>query len=318
MSTLGPDDDPNVVVGRQHPDDAGVYRMPGQDLLIQTVDIIAPIVNDPFMFGRIACANSLSDVYAMGGRPFAALNIACFPGKKLPLEVLAQTMLGAMETLREAGCAWLGGHTVEDPEFKFGFSVSGIVEGGPPYRIDRAQVGHVLALTKPLGTGVINQSLRRRAISDESAPYLEAQRAMAALNQPFVPAARAADASSATDITGFGLLGHTCQLAKASGVTLEIIKSQVPAFDGVRRLIEEGHVPGRAKQNKAKYGCRVSGLDRFEDSVLFFDPQTSGGILAVLPEDRVDTFITHMGDWEFGVHIIGRVLERGEHDVVLH
>lgn len=291
--------------------------MPGGDLLIQTVDVIAPIVNDPAMFGRIACANALSDIYAMGGRPFAALNIACFPSNTLPLEILEQTMIGAMDTLRQAGCALLGGHTVDDPEFKFGFSVSGVIEAGPTYSIDRAEVGHVLVLTKPIGTGVINQSLRKRVISDESAPYLQAQRSMSALNKSAAMAAREAQASSATDITGFGLLGHLGQFARASNVTMQVYRADIPAIEGVRELIAGGHIPKRAKENAAKYAGRVSGIRSFEESMFLFDPQTSGGLLAVVPEDRVDVFVSTMGNWEFGVHAIGRVTERGEHDVIV-
>lgn len=309
--------DESVLVGMDHPDDGGVLRMPGGDRLIQTVDLIAPIVNDPSIFGKIACANALSDVYAMGGRPFAALNIACFPQKKLPLSILKEVIEGANETLREARCALVGGHTVADPEFKFGFAVSGVVESGEILSIDRAAAGDVLVLTKPIGSGVVNQALRKRMIDDGSAPYLEAQASMCALNAPGLRAARAAKANAATDITGFGLLGHASQFARASRATFEISGSAVPVFGGVKALIAGGAIPGRAKDNIEAYAGRTEGIANDEDSILFFDPQTSGGLLVSVPEDQVSAFFAALGGWPFGAAVIGRVLARGRSDVVV-
>ena len=301
----------------EHPDDAGIVAMPGGDLLVQTVDLIAPIVNDPAAFGRIACANSLSDVYAMGGRPIAALNIACFPDKKLPIEVLQATMDGARAALAEAGCPLLGGHTVKDPEFKFGFSVSGIVEGGDPLTIDRARVGDLLVLTKPLGTGVVNQALRKGAIADDSTPYLQSQTSMGTLNAAGAWAARASDAHACTDITGFGLGGHAAQFARASGVTFALERAAWPSFDGVTELIAAGIHPAAAGANESAYGACVAGLGGDKDSRLLFDPQTSGGLLVALAEERLSEFRAHLGDWPLGVHVIGRVETAGEHDVVV-
>jgi selenide, water dikinase len=299
----------------QHPDDAAVVRLPNGDQIVQTVDIIAPIVDDPAMFGRIACANSVSDVYAMGGVPISALNIACFPAKSLPLSVLRTIMEGAIAALHEIDCALVGGHVVDDEELKFGFAVTGLVSG-PILSIDRARVNDVLVLTKPLGTGVVNQALRKDAITSRSDVYLEAERSMAALNAAPAEAARKVEASSATDITGFGLLGHSAQFARASGVTFEIDPGAVPAFDGVQALLRDGVCAGRAKVNAEAYRERIGGLKE-EHVGLLFDPQTSGGLMVLMEETRVDEFVRALGDWKLGAAVIGRVVQRRDRDVVL-
>jgi selenide,water dikinase len=307
----------NLVVGTRHPDDAAVYRMPGGDLLIQTVDLISPIVNDPATFGMIAAANSISDVYAMGGRPLTAMNIVAFPAKTLPLSVLKEIIEGALTKLREAQCLLVGGHTVADPELKFGLSVSGIVEGGETLSIDRARVGDVLLLTKPLGTGVVNQALRKGAIAEDSPSYQHAVRSMVALNAVGAQAARAAHAHSATDITGFGMLGHSAQFARASQVTFELERSRLPVMEGVLELISRGIKPGRSVDNAEAYRDRVTGLQSDEQATLLFDPQTSGGLLVSVPEADISTFVRSMGDWSLGVSVVGRVVPRRDHDVVV-
>ncbi len=301
----------------EHPDDAAVYRMPSGDRMIVTVDLIAPIVNDPRTFGKVACANSVSDVYAMGGRPLTALNIVCFPTKSLPYEVLHEVIAGSMEILREANCPLLGGHTVADEEFKFGFSVTGIVEGGETWSIDRAQVGHVLVLTKPIGTGVVNKGIKSGKLEDDSPLVLEAMRSMVALNARGAVAGRAAKASACTDITGFGLAGHAAQFAKASKVTFELHRDAVPTFEGIRKLIAGGTVAGRAKENWSAYKGRIGGELSENDGLLLFDPQTSGGLLLAIPESEVSTFKKALSDWELGAHVIGRVLPRQAHDLVV-
>ena len=301
----------------EHPDDAAVYRMPGGDLLVQTVDLIAPIVDQPAAFGKNAAANSLSDVYAMGGRPLTAMNIMCFPAKQLPLEILREILEGALDRIREAGCALVGGHTVVDPELKFGLSVSGVVDDGEVWSIDRARIGDLLVLTKPIGTGVINQGLREGKVDDGSPGYQQAVDSMIALNAAGARAGRAAGASSVTDVTGFGLLGHAAQFARASRVTFEIHAAAVPFFEGARALIADGMVPKRAGENGESYRSRVSGVASDEDAVLLFDPQTSGGLLACIPEDKLAAFTRAMGDWPQGVAVIGRVQAAGGHDVVV-
>jgi selenide, water dikinase len=294
-------------------------RTPGGDLLVQTVDLIAPIVDDPAAFGRIAAANSLSDVYAMGGRPIAALTVACFPTKTLPVEVLRDIMRGAQSILDEAGCPLVGGHTVADDELKLGFSVSGVVEGGPQniLSIDRAQAGDVLILTKPLGTGVVNKAIRDGTLDDASPEVRAAVRSMTTLNARGAAAARAAGAHAATDVTGFGLLGHGAQFARASNVTFAIDPAAVPALDGVPELLARGVTAGRAKDNRASYSGRIGGELSERDASLLFDPQTSGGLLIALPESWVARFRAALGDWQLGAALVGRVLPRGASDVII-
>ncbi len=292
--------------------------MPSGDLLVQTVDLIAPIVNEPRAFGRIAAANSLSDVYAMGGRPLTAMNVMCFPST-LPLTILGEILQGAQDCMNEAGCALVGGHTVFDPELKFGLSVSGVIDGKDTiWSIDRARVGDVLVLTKPLGTGVINDGLRKNKLDETSGPYQQASRSMVALNATGARAARAANASAVTDVTGFGLLGHAAQFARASKATFEIDFKSLPVFEGVRELIAAGAIPNRAKDNASAYASRVTGITSDADSVVLFDPQTSGGLLCCIPEDKVTAFRDAIGaDWPHGVTVIGRVIAATGHDVVV-
>ena len=316
MSSLPRSGDPRLVVGMEHPDDAAVYRLPGGDLLVQTVDLIAPIVNEPDRFGAIAAANSLSDVYAMGGRPLTAMNIMCFPDS-LPLALLAEILEGARQTIGEAGAVLVGGHTVLDPELKFGLAVSGIVEEGEVWSIDRARVGDLLVLSKPLGTGIVNQALRKRMVDEGSGPYQHALRSMTALNAAGARAARIAGASAATDVTGFGLCGHAAQFARASQVTFEIDRAAVPTLEGVPELVAGGAVPKRSRENAESYRGRVAGLASEEEAVVLFDPQTSGGLLTCIPPDRLGDFQRAMADWPLGVAAVGRVVPRGGEDVVV-
>jgi len=308
--------DDRLVVGMEHPDDAAVFRLPGGDLLVQTVDLIAPIVNEPDLFGAIAAANSLSDVYAMGGRPLTAMNVVCFP-EALPLAVLGEVLQGAQKTIHEAGCVMVGGHTVVDPELKFGLAVSGIIDDGEPWSIDRARTEDLLVLTKPLGTGIVNQALRKGLVDESSEPYRHSVRSMTTLNAAGARAGRAAGARAATDITGFGLLGHAAQFARASQVTFEIQRAAIPTLEGVPALVAGGVVPKRSRENADSYRSRVAGVAGDEESVLLFDPQTSGGLLLCIAADRLDELRRAIGDWPLGVHVIGNVAPRAAHDVVV-
>lgn len=303
-------------MGTEHPDDAAVFRMPGGDLLIQTVDLIAPIVDDPRDFGRVATANSLSDVYAMGGRPLTAMNVVCFPSK-LPMSVLQEVLEASLAMLEEAGCLLVGGHTVADDELKFGLSVSGIVEGGEVLSIDRAHVGDLLVLTKPIGTGVVNRALRDGKLEHSSPTYLEAVKSMITLNAAGALAARAGKANAATDITGFGLLGHAAQFARASKVSFEIDRGSVPTFEGVTRLVADGTIPERTGDNQEAYREQVSGLSSELEAGVLFDPQTSGGLLVSLPESGLDAFLAALGGWALGAQVVGRVVAQGEREVVI-
>jgi selenide, water dikinase len=293
-----------------------VYVWEGGPALVQTVDFFTPIVDDPFLYGQIAAANALSDVYAMGGRPLTAMNIMCFPDS-LPLEVLGAILEGAQRTIGEAGAVLVGGHTVLDPELKFGLAVSGIVDDGDVWSIDRARVGDLLVLTKPIGTGIVNQALRKGLVDETSLPYQHSVRSMTTLNAAGARAARAAGASAATDVTGFGLCGHAAQFARASQVTFEFDRAAIPTLDGVPALVAGGAVPKRSRENAESYRQRVAGVAGEEEAVLLFDPQTSGGLLACIPAQRLDDFRQAIGDWPLGVAAVGRVTPRGEHDVVV-
>jgi selenide,water dikinase len=275
-----------VLVGISTNDDAGVYRLTDEIALVQTVDFFTPVVDDPYDFGRIAAANSLSDVYAMGGVPLTALNIVAFPMERLGPEILAQILAGGAAVAQEAGVAIVGGHTVEDDEPKYGLAVTGTVRPGAQVTNAGARPGDLLFLTKPLGTGVLASALKKDAI--EARDMAPAVASMAALNRGASRAMIAARAHAATDITGFGLLGHAGQLARASGVRLRISAARVPLLPRVLDLIAVGVMPGGTKTNAREH----AGFTEFATHVpeamrmALSDAQTSGGLLiAVAPED---------------------------------
>lgn len=274
---------PNVLVGYDTADDAGVYRISDQLALVQTVDFFTPIVDDPFTFGAIAAANSLSDVYAMGGVPISALSIVAFPGNS-DIEILGEILKGGLEKMREAGCAVLGGHSVNDPEIKFGYAVTGTVH---PDRIKAnagARPGDALVFTKALGTGVIGTALKRGIASEESVEA--ATRSMLTLNKTACEAMLRFDVHGCTDVTGFGMLGHAREMALASGVTLEIEAGAVPQLPGALDAIRAGAVPGGLKNNREFASCSVEAEPGIDPALveLLYDPQTSGGLLMSLPE----------------------------------
>jgi selenide,water dikinase len=279
--------DPAVLVGLGPGDDAGVYRISEEVALVQTVDFFTPIVDDPRTFGQVAAANSLSDIYAMGGRPITAMNVVCFPGKKLGVEPLRQILMGSLDTLKEAGVALLGGHTVEDAEPKFGLSVTGLIH---PMRIltkDRLKVGDRIILTKPLGTGVISTALKARMVSPSA--YEAMVRSMRSLNRAASEAALEAGAVACTDVTGFGLLGHMMEMARASGMKVRLDTTGIPLLEGAWDCAAMGLVPGGARANRSFFSPRVEGEDRIDPVMLdlLYDPQTSGGLLIAVPQERV-------------------------------
>jgi selenide,water dikinase len=280
--------DPNVLVGYGLRDDAGVYKL-GDDLaIVQTVDFFTPIVDDPFDFGRIAAANALSDVYAMGGRPITALNIAAFPIELYGTEPLTRILEGGAAVAREAGVAILGGHTIKDDEPKYGMAVTGIVH---PKRIVTnagARPGDVLILTKPIGTGILGSALKKDAI--DAAGIAQAVRWMTTLNAGASQAMLAVGVNAATDITGFGLLGHAAEVARASSVRLRVNARSVPLFDGVLELIEAGIAPGGSHVNAEEHAAFTdfaSGIDSAL-RLLLSDAQTSGGLLIAVAADRAE------------------------------
>ncbi len=280
--------DDRVLIDYRTSDDAGVYRLDTRTALVQTVDFFTPIVDDPFVYGQIAAANALSDVYAMGARPLTALAIAAFP-KDLDRAVLREIFSGGLDKLREAGVALLGGHTVQDAEVKFGYAVTGEVDPARVLANGGARPGDLLVLTKALGTGIIATALKfSRA---PQAAIDAAVRSMTTLNQRAAEVlGRSAPAVHAcTDVTGFGLIGHAAEMATASGCELEIDVRLVPLLEGARALVL-GNVPGGGRSNREFFGGKVevgAGLD--PDVVeLLFDPQTSGGLLAAVEASRAD------------------------------
>lgn len=290
--------DDNVLVGFDTCDDAGVYRLSPECALVQTVDFFTPIVDDPFTFGRIAAANSLSDVYAMGGRPLTALSILCYPAGG-DLEDLEQILKGGAETMIEAGCVVVGGHSVNDDEMKFGYAVTGLVHPDKIWTNAGARPGDVLVLTKPLGTGVIGTALKRGIASAE---HVEAAaRSMCRLNR------FDGEAHGCTDITGFGLAGHAREMALASGVTLEIHVSQLEFLPGALEYAARGALPGGLRNNREFASCALELRRELPPGVeaLLYDPQTSGGLLLSVEPDKAQG------------PVIGRVLERGDKPVVV-
>jgi len=275
---------PDLLVGRGTSDDAGVVRVREDLALIQTLDFFTPIVDDPRTFGRIAAANALSDVYAMGGAPLTAMNIVCFPRKTLPLDVLREVLLGGHEVVHQAGALLVGGHSVEDPELKYGLSVTGIVHPDRVITNAGARPGDRLLLTKPLGTGVLATAIKGGMAPAEVES--EAVRWMTTLNGDAAEAMQEVRASACTDITGFGLLGHALELARASGVTLRIEASRVPIIVGAVELASMGMIPAGSFANR-RFCERAVTVEAGVDSLLvdlLADAQTSGGLLICVPE----------------------------------
>ena len=292
----------NVLVGFETADDAGVYQLTSDCALVQTVDFFTPIVDDPFTFGAIAAANSLSDVYAMGGRPVSALSILCYPVKG-DLDVLAEILNGGASKMREAGCAVLGGHSVNDDEIKFGYSVTGTIDPGRILANSTARPGDVLLLTKKLGTGVISTALKR-GIADP-AHVQAAIDSMLTLNRGACEAMLAFEVHACTDVTGFGLIGHAREMALGSGVTIEIAAAQIQFLPGAVDYARQGAIPGGLKNNRDFASCVVEGSSEVDD--LLYDPQTSGGLLISIAERDAAALERKYP----AAYRIGRVLDRG-------
>lgn len=300
-----------MLVDQTTGDDAGVFRLDERTALVQTVDFFTPVVDDPFLFGRIAAANALSDVYAMGGRPLTALSIAAFPERDFPLEWARAIVDGGAAALAEAGCALLGGHSVRDPEIKFGYAVTGLVDPARMLTNAGARPGDVIVLTKPLGTGVIATAIKAGAAPAEAAEA--AAVSMARLNREAGAAALAVGARAATDITGFGLAGHLSRLARESGVSLVLDAAALPLLPHALELAAR-HQPGGLKANRRHYGpaLALAGLDAAREPLLF-DPQTSGGLAIACAPERVPELLAALP----GAAAIGRAERAGTHPLIV-
>ncbi len=290
LSGLPSFSDPNLLLGYSHKDDAAVYRLPSGDCIVQTVDFFTPVVDNPYDYGAIAATNSLSDVYAMNGRPLFALNICCFP-RKHPAEIWNEVLRGGSEKAIEAGIAIVGGHTVDDAEPKYGLVVTGIVNPQTMWANEGAKPGDVLILTKPLGTGLITTALKNESVTAAEAG--EVITSMKQLNKTAAEILAGFEVHACTDITGNGFLGHALEILEASQAGCEISMRAVPLFDLARRLSEGGKYPGGTFANRKYYGDSV---DIDEDvseilSWLLFDAQTSGGLLAVIRKEQAETAV---------------------------
>jgi selenide, water dikinase len=312
LSGLQLSEDPRVMIGLQTGDDAGVFRLDDRTALVQTVDFFTPIVDDPSAFGQIAAANALSDVYAMGGQPLTALSIAAFPDTDFPPEWSAAIVRGGNEKLREAGCVLLGGHTVRDPEIKFGYAVTGLVDPARILSNAGARAGEALVLTKALGTGIIATALKAgRAPADAVAA---STRSMTTLNRAATTAALLAGVHCATDVTGFGLIGHASNIARESGVSLEIESDKLPLLPDARALCT-AFQPSGLKANRRAFEAAVADRARPDADLrsLLFDPQTSGGLLLCVPETGLAKLLSELPT----ARRIGRVVARLDHPILL-
>jgi selenide, water dikinase len=301
--------DRRVLIDYRTSDDAGVYKLDETRALVQTVDFFTPIVDDPFVYGQIAAANALSDVYAMGGRPLTALAIAGFP-KEADRAILQRIFAGGLDKLAEAGVALLGGHTVQDAEIKFGYAITGEVDPSRVLANAGAQAGDALLLTKSIGTGIIATALKFGRAPE--AAIEAAVRSMTTLNRAAAVALQefAGDTLHAcTDITGFGLIGHACEMAAASGCSLEIEADAVPLIDGARALVR-GNIPGGGRTNREYFGARVRVVDGIDADLLdlLYDPQTSGGLVVAVEASRSGTLLAAFESAGVSAVRIGRAI----------
>jgi selenide,water dikinase len=306
---LPPEKDPNLLVGVEKWADAAIYRLTPEIALVQTLDFFTPIVNDPFNFGRIAAANSLSDVYAMGGRPITAMNIVSFPIKEMDKSVLRTILEGGLEVVHQAGAVMAGGHSVEDPELKYGLSVTGVVHPDRFLTNDNAKEGDVLVLTKPLGTGVLATALKGGALNEKLTN--EVTELMATLNRGAAEAMMEVGVNSVTDITGFGLLGHALEMARASNVGMRLYAKEVPIIPEALTFASMGMVPGGSFRNRNFCASHVNvapGLDSILIDLLS-DAQTSGGLLISVPGGKADLLVQKLLEKRTpAAKVIGEVL----------
>jgi selenide,water dikinase len=311
LSGLDIPSDPNLIVGIETADDAGVYRLSDGLALVQTVDFFTPIVDDPFDYGRIAALNSINDVWAMGGTPITALAVTCFPKKGVDFQILGEIMRGGLQVLTENGVALVGGHSVDNAQIMFGYAVTGTIDPRRVVTNRGARAGDALLLTKPVGTGVVSTGIKFGKAGEEvTRASLET---MLLSGREAARLMTEAGASGATDVTGFALLGHAWELARASNVTLEIDAASVPTIPGALELAAAGMLTSGDKSNRRYVGEDVSLSDSVsrEMSALLFDPQTAGGLLISVASARADSLLAALRERYADAAVIGRVVERG-------
>jgi selenide, water dikinase len=308
LRPLTPHSHPDLLVGLHTADDAAVFRLDAERALVQTLDFFPPVVDDPYDFGRVAAANAMSDIFAMGGDVLLALNVAAFPDN-LPLEILTRIFEGGAAMVAQAGGVIAGGHTVSDREPKYGLCVTGLIRPDTIMRKGGAQPGDRLLLTKPLGTGVVTTALRGEAA--DAADVAAAGTSMTTLNQAAARAALAAGARACTDVTGFGLVGHAQEMALAGAVGLRITLNSLPLLQGARRYAVAGHTPGGLVRNRDYFSPQVSAAPNLDPVLLdlVYDPETSGGLLLALTPGRVEAFRSALAPqpcWEIGEVFAGQ------------
>ena len=308
LADLPVPDDPRVLVGMPAGDDAGVYQVRDDLAIVQTVDVFTPSVDDPYTFGQVAAANSVSDVYAMGGRPMTALSVIAFPVRQAPDEVMHEILRGGIDKMQEAGVAVIGGHSIKDAEIKAGFAVTGAVDPARIMTNAGARPGDVLVLTKPLGTGIIAFAAQIDRAPDGAAEAAAAS--MTALNRAASELMLELGAHACTDVTGFGLMGHLGEMAASSGVDVEVVWDDLPLLPGVLECVAEGIASGGVERNRESSGHRLDAGEDVGPAMLdvLFDPQTSGGLLIALPEEQAHELLNRLD----GAALIGRVTGEGQ------
>ena len=291
LHSLPKTEHPDVIVGTETSDDAGVFRLRPDLAIVNTVDFFTPIVDDPYLFGLVSATNALSDVYAMGGEPVTAMNIVCFPKGKMDIQVLGKILKGGAEKVREAGAVIIGGHSIIDDELKYGMSVTGVIHPDRVLRNVGVQEGDALILTKALGTGIISTALKKGKASKESIDA--AVTSMTTLNKNAASVIRDYPVHACSDITGYGLLGHAFEMATGSGVTLVVESEKMPLLHHAQKLAAKGYLTGGSKRNREYLKDKVTIGPKIHESLVevAFDPQTSGGLLIALPQRHASKLV---------------------------
>ena len=310
--------DPNLIVGFEKADDAGVYKITDDLALIQTVDLITPIVDDPYTFGQIAAANALSDVYAMGGKPLTAMNIVCFPIKTLDLGILKEILRGGVDKLIEGETTLVGGHSVENDEIKYGLCVTGIIQPQKVLTNSNAQIGDFLILTKPLGIGIINTAIKGKMAREEV--IVRVGNSMGTLNKNASLVMQEVGVNACTDITGFGLLGHLSEMIRGNSLGMIVYAGKVPYFPEAKEFAGMGMVPGGTYRNKDFFSQWI----RFDSTVpqylqdILFDPQTSGGLLISVSRGKADSLLSRLSENNVNeAVIIGEVVAEPKEKIIV-
>ena len=318
LARLPTNNDPSILLGMPAGDDAGVYRLNDGTCLVQTVDVFTPCVDDAYTFGQIAAANSVSDIYAMGGTPRTALSVLAFPSDTLPAEVMYQMMKGGLDKMAQAGVAVIGGHSIKDEEIKLGFAVTGEIQAEKIAQHDNAQLGDVLVLTKPLGTGVISFAGQIHRASKTALEQIATS--MTTLNRDAAELMQDIGVNACTDITGFGLFGHLIQLARHSEVTATIFAEKLPVFTKALQYLRDGIVPGAVERNREYVAEDMDVADNVDTAIvdLCFDAQTSGGLLISVPQDRAEQLVDRLNKaGTLSATVIGRITEKSQGRIVL-